>query len=69
MRDSDLAKPLAAMSRQIFGVELAPNRAKVIAKALNDILPEIERLRSLDLSGVDPVVVFDPVRAAQGGTK
>jgi hypothetical protein len=69
MQDRNLAKPLSALSEDGFGIVLGSGRAEVIAKALSDILPEIERLRSLDLSDVDPVVVFDPVNAARGETK
>jgi hypothetical protein len=69
MSDREFAKPLLALSKDVFGIELDTSREEVIAKALSEILPEIERLRSLDLFGVDPVVIFDPVNAARGATK
>lgn len=69
MNERNLAGPLQALSEEMFGTSLAPERAHVIESALGDILAEIKRLRSLNLSGVDPVVVFDPVNAARRGEK
>ena len=69
MKDRNLARPLEALSEEVFGTFLEPERADAIERALGDILLEIKRLRSLNLSGVDPVVVFDPANAARGGKK
>lgn len=51
---------LADLSSQLFGVEFERERLDVLAKELTSILSEIEKLRTLDLSDVPPVVVFDP---------
>jgi hypothetical protein len=66
MTDRNFAQ-LQALSVEIFGVSLEPGRADVLERAWGDILAEIRQLRSLDLPDVDPVVVFDPVKAWSSG--
>lgn len=46
--------------RDILGLEVTPERLKANLVAFADILAELRKLRSLDLTTVHPAVVFDP---------
>ena len=57
---------VAALCPQLFGIEVERERVAVLANELTSILSEIEKLRTLDLSDVPPVVVFDPEAVYRG---
>ena len=63
MEESDAASALEALSEDVFGVSLPTERFEVIARELDEVLAEVKKLRSLDLSDIDPVVIFDPLKA------
>jgi hypothetical protein len=63
MKEPDVASALEALSEDVFGVSLPTERFEVIARALGEVLAEVKKLRSLDLSDIDPVVIFDPLKA------
>jgi hypothetical protein len=65
MKEPDVAAALEALSEEVFGVSLPAERFDVIARELGEVLAEVKKLRSLDLSGADPVVIFDPLKAAR----
>jgi len=45
---------------EILGLELPPERLREVLAAYGDILGEIRRLRTLDLTDVHPAIVFEP---------
>lgn len=51
MKDLDLIK-------DILGISLPPDRVKENQQSYKDILEEIKKLRTLDLSNEHPAVVF-----------
>ena len=63
MTEPDAASALEALSEDVFGVSLPSERFAVIARELDEVLAEVKKLRSLDLSDIDPVVIFDPLKA------
>ena len=65
MKKPDVASTLEALSEDVFGISLPVDRFEIIARELNEVLAEIKKLRSLDLSDTDPVVIFDPLKATQ----
>jgi putative NADH-flavin reductase len=46
--------------KDLFGLDLPPERLQEVLAAYGDILAEIRKLRSLDLTDVHPSVVFEP---------
>lgn len=46
--------------KELFGLDLPPERLKEVLAAYGDILAEIRKLRSLDLTEVHPAIVFEP---------
>ncbi|MBM3517623.1 MAG: hypothetical protein FJX56_07030 [Alphaproteobacteria bacterium] len=58
------AADLEPLCQRLFDLEVPRERLKLLAEALNGVLPEIARLRELDLADVTPAVVFDPGPAA-----
>jgi hypothetical protein len=64
---SDDAAALEALE-DVFGVAFAPERAVANLAAFRTILPEIEKLRELDLADVHPAVVFDPAPRHDGAS-
>jgi len=46
--------------KELFGLDLDPERLKEVLGAYGDILVQIEKLRGLDLTDVHPAVVFEP---------
>jgi hypothetical protein len=46
--------------RDLFGLDLPPERLQEVLAAYRDILADIDKLRSLDLTEVHPAVVFEP---------
>jgi hypothetical protein len=48
--------------KDMFGVDIDPDRLDTNLEAFAPILDEIRKLRSLDLSEVHPVVIFDPAQ-------
>ncbi len=51
---------LESLCAEMFGVELERDRLETLFVELQGILPEIKKLRELDLTDEHPVVVFDP---------
>jgi len=45
----------------VLGISLKPERVEENLKAYADILQEIAKLRTLDLSDVHPAVIFSPI--------
>lgn len=45
---------------EILGLELPIERLREVLAAYGDILAEIRRLRTLDLTDVHPAIVFEP---------
>jgi hypothetical protein len=54
MSDPDLV-------RDVFGIALPPERTAENLAAFAEVLEEIAKLRALDLSSVQPAVVFRPL--------
>ena len=48
--------------RDIMGVDFDAERLRETIEAFAPVLDEIRKLRSLDLSDVQPAVVFDPTQ-------
>jgi len=46
--------------RELFGLDLPPERLQEVLAAYGDILGEIRKLRDLDLTDVHPAIVFEP---------
>ena len=46
--------------KDLFGLDLPPERLQEVLAAYADILGEIDKLRALDLSDVHPAIVFEP---------
>jgi Asp-tRNA(Asn)/Glu-tRNA(Gln) amidotransferase C subunit len=46
--------------RDILGLEVDAERQETVLTAYRDVLREIEKLRTLDLTDVHPAVVFTP---------
>lgn len=46
--------------RDLFGLDLPPERRQEVLEAFRAIHAEIQRLRALDLTDVHPAVVFEP---------
>jgi hypothetical protein len=46
--------------RQLFGLDLPPERLAEVVSAYAGILAEIRKLRTLDLTDVHPAVIFEP---------
>lgn len=46
--------------KDLFGLDLPPERLQEVLAAYGDILAEIGKLRTLDLTDVHPAVVFEP---------
>jgi len=44
----------------VMGLELTPERRAVVLEAYRDVLAEIAKLRTLDLTDVHPCVIFEP---------
>jgi hypothetical protein len=65
---SDGAAALETL-KDVFGIGFAPERAAANLAAFRAILPEIEKLRELDLADVHPAVVFDPAPRHDGGER
>ena len=45
---------------ELLGLDLPPERVQEVLAAYCDILAEIHKLRTLDLTDVHPAVVFEP---------
>ena len=52
--------------RDVLGISLEPERVEENLTAYADILQEISKLRTLDLSDVHPAVIFSPIVVAKG---
>jgi hypothetical protein len=65
MEEREVASAMEVLSEEVFGVSLPKERFEVIARELGQVLAEVKKLRSLDLSDTDPVVVFDPLKASR----
>ncbi len=46
--------------KELLGLDLPPDRLQEVLAAYGDILAEIRKLRSLDLTDVHPSVIFEP---------
>jgi hypothetical protein len=46
--------------KDLFGLDLPPERLQEVLTAYADILGEIDKLRALDLTDVHPAIVFEP---------
>jgi putative NADH-flavin reductase len=46
--------------KDLLGLDLPPERLKEVLVAYGDILAEIRKLQSLDLTDVHPAIVFEP---------
>jgi len=46
--------------KDLFGLDLQPERLQEVLAAYADILAEIDKLRALDLTDVHPAIVFEP---------
>jgi hypothetical protein len=65
MKEQEVASAMEVLSEDVFGVSLPTERFEAIARELGQVLAEVKKLRSLDLSDTDPVVVFDPLKASR----
>ena len=50
----------------VLGISLKPERVEENLTAYADILQEIAKLRTLDLSDVQPAVIFSPIEMTKG---
>ena len=50
----------------VLGISLEPERVEENLTAYADILQEISKLRTLDLSDVHPAVIFSPIVVVKG---
>ena len=66
---SKFISSLSDISLQIFGVQYDSERLYLIEKELNDVLIEIEKLRTLKLEDVSPSVIFNPEATYKGDIK
>lgn len=55
--------------KDILGVDHTPERLAENLASYADILREIQKLRTLDLTDVHPAVVFEPTAAYRQGEK
>jgi hypothetical protein len=55
-------KPLE-LFEEILGVDVTPQRSQHNLAAFRDILAEIRKLRTLDLTDTHPAVIFEPTAA------
>jgi hypothetical protein len=55
-----MSDPQANLFAELLGLELPPERLREVLSAYGDILGEIRRLRTLDLTDVHPAIVFEP---------
>ena len=46
--------------KDLLGLDVPPERLKEVLAAYGDILAEIRKLQSLDLTDVHPAIVFEP---------
>jgi hypothetical protein len=46
--------------KDLLGIDLPPERLQEILDAYRNIVEEIHRLRTLDLTQVHPAIVFEP---------
>jgi hypothetical protein len=46
--------------KELLGLDLPPERLQEVLAAYGDILAEIAKLRTLDLTDVHPAVIFEP---------
>jgi hypothetical protein len=53
----------------VLGLDLPAERLQEVLAAYRDILVEIDRLRTLDLTDVHPAVVFEPTAPYRRGEK
>ena len=51
--------------RDVLGISLEPERVEENLAAYADILQEIVKLRTLDLSDIHPAVIFSPIAAVK----
>ena len=51
--------------RDVLGISLAHERIEENLASYADILQEIVKLRTLDLSDIHPAVIFSPIAAAK----
>ena len=59
MQDQDDPRPLDPY-RDILGIDLPPERLAENLRLYEEILREVKKLRSLDLTETHPAIVFDP---------
>jgi hypothetical protein len=55
-----------ALLREMFGIGPEGERLRENLTAYREILEELKKLRSLDLSDIHPAVVFDPTLPYRG---
>jgi len=55
--------------KDILGLDLPPERLQEVLAAYRDILAEVNKLRTLDLTDVHPAVVFEPTAPYRAGGK
>ncbi len=53
--------------RDLLGLDVSPERWRELLTDYADILEELRKLRSLDLTDIHPAVVFDPTGGTQDG--
>jgi hypothetical protein len=46
--------------KELLGLDLPPERLQEVLAAYGDILAEIAKLRTLDLTDAHPAVIFEP---------
>ena len=54
--------------RDVMGLDVTQERLEENLAAFADVLAELRKLRSLDLTDVHPAVVFDPTGGAPEGS-
>jgi hypothetical protein len=53
----------AEFIKEIFALDLPQERVQEVLAAYRDILKEVNKLRTLDLTDTHPAVVFEPTAA------
>jgi hypothetical protein len=53
----------------VLGLDLPPERLQEVLAAYRDILAEIDKLRTLDLTDTHPAILFEPTAPYRAGGK
>ncbi|MBI3527102.1 MAG: hypothetical protein HY067_03965 [Betaproteobacteria bacterium] len=55
--------------KDVLGLDLSPERLQEVVAAYRDILAEVNKLRTLDLTDTHPAILFEPTAPYRAGGK